>query len=44
MKKLTGEERINKFFTVMINTVIDYGIVMGFWVRFMLYYIRGENP
>ena len=30
MKKLTGEERINKFFTVMINTVIDYGIVLGF--------------
>lgn len=30
MKKLTGEERINRFFTVMINTVINCGIVMGF--------------
>ena len=30
MKKLTGEERINRFFTVMINIAIDYGIVLGF--------------
>lgn len=30
MKKLTGEERINKFFTVMINIAINCGIVMGF--------------
>ena len=30
MKKLTGEERINRFFTVMINIVINCGIVMGF--------------
>lgn len=26
MKKLTREERINKFFTVMINTAIDCGL------------------
>lgn len=30
MKKLTGEERINRFFTVIINTVINCGLVMGF--------------
>lgn len=30
MKKLTGKERINKFFTVMINTVINYRLVLGF--------------
>lgn len=30
MKKLTGEERINRFFTVMINTVINCELVMGF--------------
>ena len=29
MKKLTGEERINKFFTVMINIAINCGL-MGF--------------
>ena len=30
MKKLTGEKRINRFFTVMINITINCGIVMGF--------------
>lgn len=30
MKKLTGEEGINKFFTVMINTVINCRFVLGF--------------